>query len=52
MKNSEKKKKVKRTTFQVTDNQKQFTVNTAASMEIPEAALIRGLIRFHKEKGK
>ncbi len=50
MQNVKKRKIGKKTTFQVTENQKQFTVSQAAALEIPEAALVRGLIRYHKER--
>lgn len=42
----------KKTTFQVTAEQKTFIENTAERLEVPVAALIRGIIRVKKGEGE
>lgn len=42
----------KKTTFQVTEEQKAFIEQTADRLDVPMAALIRGIIRIKKESQK
>lgn len=42
----------KKTTFQVTVEQKNFIENVAEQWKVPAAALIRGIIRVKKGEGK
>ncbi len=45
-----KKKIGKKTTFQITEKEKDFLSNKAEDMNVSISALIRGIIRLNKEK--